>query len=611
MQKFCLQKIVLPKKTVCNCEDLYFRKIGLPTFSNLIDGTIMPFVEHQRINFDTYYNSLSLLKWIKYTKADSNYGLNITVKGKFILRLVHMFLEPGGIVKYNIIATEKIESAEKQDLEFRYITDNPFGCLSFTLECIEGNGLFYGAYYFSEIDTTPNKVKLGIGICTYKREQYVKNNISNIVTSILKNSNSLLKNHLEIFVSDNANTLSLPEISHINIYKNKNTGGSGGFTRCMIEALNYNTVNKNKLTHLLLMDDDVKFDTASLERTYTILSLLKPEYADAFIGGAMLKMDQPNIQHASGEYWHGDRCENFVETYNSNRNLIEIKEILENENFTNANYQAWWYCTIPMSKISFENLSLPFFIKSDDIEFSIRNLKHLILLNGINVWHESFESKYSAQNEYYTIRNYLVTAAIHKAPITHENLLLLLNNYFKHYMCNYKYLEIEHLCNAINDFLKGVDCFKAIDLAEMHKKLFSKGYKMVNVSDLPVSVTDDMFFRDISFNPNWSKSQKRLAKFTINGLLLPAKGYAVLGMWGGSYEQTYRKKFLVRYELHSKKGFILYRSKSKALKCAILYKKTKKNIIKNFDKVKQEYALRWQELCNIEIWNKQLKMDSK
>jgi hypothetical protein len=605
MQRIILQKVIFPNKTVCKCEDLYFRKIGLPTFSNLLDGKIMPFSTHQRINFDTYYNSLSLLKWTTYTKADSNYGLCITVKGKFILRLIHMFLESGGIVKYNIISTEIIDSPEKAEYDFYYRTENPFGCLTFTMECIEGSGLLFDAYYFSNIDSIPNKVRLGIGICTYKREKYVLNNVSNINNNILNNKNSKLKNNLEVFISDNANTLKLKN-KHINVFSNKNTGGSGGFTRCMIEALKYNENNKNKLTHLLLMDDDVKFDTASLERTYTILTLLKPEYADAFIGGAMLKMEQPNIQHASGEYWHGERCENFVETYNSNKNLIEIKDILENENFTNANYQAWWFCAIPMAKIKFDNLSLPFFIKSDDIEFSIRNLKHLILLNGINVWHESFESKYSAPNEYYTVRNYLITAAVHKAPITHNNILTLLNNYFKHYICNYKYLEIEHLCNAINDFIKGVDYFKSIDLAELHKKLFIKGYSMVNVSDLPVPVTDDIYFRDISYNPNWNNSKRRLAKYTINGLLLPAKGYAVLGMWGGSYEQTYRKKFLVRYELHSKKGFILQRSLTKAYRCAIIYFKTKKNIIKNFDKAKQEFSLRWKELCNIDIWNQQL-----
>ena len=41
-------------------------------------------------------------------------------------------------------------------------------------------------------------------------------------------------------------------------------------------------------------------------------------------------------------------------------------------------------------------------------------MNNLITINGVAVWHESFESKYSASNEYYTVRNYLITSSIHR-----------------------------------------------------------------------------------------------------------------------------------------------------------------------------------------------------
>lgn len=34
-------------------------------------------------------------------------------------------------------------------------------------------------------------------------------------------------------------------------------------------------------------------------------------------------------------------------------------------------------------------------IRGDDIEYGLRNCKRLVTLNGICVWHEPFESKYS------------------------------------------------------------------------------------------------------------------------------------------------------------------------------------------------------------------------
>lgn len=605
-----IQKIVFPKKNVCDCEELYYRKIGFPSSREIYSDKII-FHKNQRVAFDTYFNSLSILKWSKYTYADSNFKLKLTLKGSFNVKLVHMFLEYGGKVNYQTLETKKVSCDKKEDFIFQYVTDNPWGCVAFVIESLTEGGIFYGGAYLSDITDSLRNVKLGIGICTFKREEYVKNNISNINACIFENSDCELKNNLEIFISDNAQTLGseFKDNPHVHLVENKNSGGSGGFTRCMIEALKYNEKVKSGLTHLILMDDDVKFDPVSLLRTYKLLVLLKPEYIDAFIGGAMFKMSDPSIQHASGEYWHGERCESFVETYNSNRDMIDLKNILENENLVNANYQAWWYCAIPMSVINYDNLSLPFFIKSDDIEYSIRNLNSLILLNGIAVWHESFESKYSAPNEYYTVRNYLVTASVHNAEVDKENILFLLKSYFKHYVCNFKYLEIKHFCNAINDFLKGVDYFKSIDLAELHKKIMPMNYKILPKEQLPVKISDAQYFNDISFHEQWSKLKKKFAKLTVNGLLLPSKGYSVLGMWGGSYEQTYRKKFIVRYEINSEKGFVLKRSLSKFIKCLMLYSKTKNNIQRKFNKVKAEFFNRKEELWNYDLWSKQLKID--
>lgn len=605
--KFKIQNIVFPKENICDVEELYYRKIGLPTIGEIARESIT-FRKNQRIHFDTYYNSLSLLKWIKYTYANSNFSLNIKLKGRFIVRLVHMWLENNGHLRYEIVNHCETNNKDVKEYELPYTTSNPFGMLTFQLEAIEDDSVFYGASYVSDVEHT-NNVKIGMGICTFKRESYVINNIRNIKKYIWDDKNSPLKDKLDVFISDNAQTLKKEDFEdkHAHLVYNKNTGGSGGFTRCMIEAINYNKTEKQQLTHLLLTDDDIKFDPVSIERTYAMLSLLRPEYEDAFVGGAMFKMDKQNIQHASGEVWHKERCQNFIETFNNRRNVIELKDILENENFTVSNHQGWWFCAMPMKFIREDNLSMPFFIKSDDIDFSIRNMKHHILLNGINVWHESFESKYSAQNEYYTVRNYLISAAVHHSPITKQDILTMFDVYTKHYIANYKYIEIEHFCNAINDFLGGIDHFKTIDLEKYHKSILSMGYKMVDVDTLPVKFSEDKYFRDISYDEHVGWLRRKFRKLTINGLLLPSKGFAVLGMWGGSNVQTYRKKFLVRYEIETKKGFILTRSLKKALKMYFMYRKTRKKLVKKFDKAFAEFQARWKELVTLDNWNNYLK----
>ena len=43
------------------------------------------------------------------------------------------------------------------------------------------------------------------------------------------------------------------------------------------------------------------------------------------------------------------------------------------------------------TKLIKENgLPLPIFVRGDDIEFSMRNNKEIVSLNGINVWHDPF-----------------------------------------------------------------------------------------------------------------------------------------------------------------------------------------------------------------------------
>ena len=58
-------------------------------------------------------------------------------------------------------------------------------------------------------------------------------------------------------------------------------------------------------------------------------------------------------------------------------------------------------------------LSLPFFIKYDDVEYCIRACKNIVLLNGVGVWHEAFDIKSTSDLEYYHRRNELILASIY------------------------------------------------------------------------------------------------------------------------------------------------------------------------------------------------------
>ena len=120
----------------------------------------------------------------------------------------------------------------------------------------------------------------------------------------IRDSSEIGKN-LAVYISDNAKSLNQTELEseYVHIFPNKNVGGSGGFTRGLIECLK--NQKTEEFTHVLLMDDDVMIQPESIFRTWRILTVLKPEFSDTYIGGAMLRLDKQWYQTESGALWNG------------------------------------------------------------------------------------------------------------------------------------------------------------------------------------------------------------------------------------------------------------------------------------------------------------------
>ena len=78
-------------------------------------------------------------------------------------------------------------------------------------------------------------------------------------------------------VVDNGSTLKECETNNLRIIHNPNYGGSGGFTRGLIENLKSKTND-----YVLLMDDDIDLEPSALEHTYGLLCGLKEEYRESF-----------------------------------------------------------------------------------------------------------------------------------------------------------------------------------------------------------------------------------------------------------------------------------------------------------------------------------------
>lgn len=334
------------------------------------------------LDFFTYFNSFSLEKWRQYTTLQSlTLRLQLTGSWKITWKVSdetgeHFLLE---------------ETSAHNDYEHTFPMNLPGNLLGFELTPLEKGSTYQGGAWYGTFSQWQEQ-KIGISICTFKREEYVKRTIA--VLRDFQQENDWLS----VLVVDNGSILPEEEKDNFRILHNPNYGGSGGFTRGMIEY-----VEEGNVDYILLMDDDIVLDPTALERTHSLLCGLRDKYKDSFLAGAMLRLEEPTIQHENTAYWGKIRLHSFGQNFN----LSSIDYLVKNEEDipTKNRYAAWWYCAIPRKRIEKIGYPLPVFVKGDDMEYGIRNAKEIIHMNGIGVWHQSFASKTSDVVNYYSDRN--------------------------------------------------------------------------------------------------------------------------------------------------------------------------------------------------------------
>ena len=403
-----LQNIIYPSTDNCTEESLYFKRFGDIRYSLADDFIGME--EDSMLLFDTYFNGFSMSKWHKYTNVE-NVFLRLRLKGKFRISLLYKEKQASQILEKIVEEAYVDTDGISKYIDCEFNTEKTEGQYSFCLLSLQDDSIFYDGFYYTNLpqDKMQN-VNLSILICTYKREKYIYRNLNMLKKNIFEQRKNGLADHLKVLIIDNAKTVNLDhvECEGIYLFKNKNTGGTGGFTRGLIECLS--NPEFEETTHVLMMDDDVILQPESIFRTYRLISLLKSGYADSFVGGAMIRTDKQWLQTEAGGSWNSG----YLVSHKQGVDLRTLDGCLFNEIEEKCDFNAWWYCAMPFGVVNGENLPLPVFIRGDDVEYGLRNMKHLILMNGICVWHEPFEFKYSSSMYYYIIRNQLIDNAVHQ-----------------------------------------------------------------------------------------------------------------------------------------------------------------------------------------------------
>ncbi|MCR5217747.1 glycosyltransferase [Treponema sp.] len=457
-----------------------------------------------KVSYASYFNSFAAGIYNKYTKI-SEVSLNLTTKCSCRVLLVKASLLKNKIIEtiieekecnpgQELIFTCNIEGFEEESIlypEF-YKKDDSFRKNEITSDFCQG-------YWFCRDEYKSTDVKMAAVITTYRRESFIISNLKELACTEKVKDGSL-----KVFVIDNGQTLDLrqQDFPFAKIFPNKNLGGAGGFTRGIMEVLK----NRENFSHIILMDDDIAFNRGLFTRNHSFLSVLKDEYKTWALGGAMLRLNDPCIQHERGS------CYDFLrlKAWGKNANLCKQTVLMKNLKAVRMDFNAWWYCCYPVECIDKDQLPMPYFIKGDDIEFGIRKFKNkFIMVNGISVWHQEFAGKDSPYLYYYSIRNRLTSNAIHEEKCLAFKTFL---TYAVHLTFNTlkRKKAVYFVKLAFRDFLKGAEHLNNIDGEELNGFLRSHKSKcccdLFYIVRLPFEIIKAVF--KIALNQKQIKSYK-------------------------------------------------------------------------------------------------------
>lgn len=473
-----IQDILFPQRDICNEWGLYYRVEHSVEFDE--DSQKLMFRAGGKASFNTFFNFFSNQVYCQYTTV-RDIALVLKLHGTFRLD-IELYSFSDGKVKKSIVSTATVTASGI--VEFPVGRTDKIGKYSFTLTALEDHCEFFGGAYQSSMQEC-NPIKLAMSICTYHREDYLIANIERLRQYIIDEPNSPLHEKLYIFIVDNGRTLKgrIEQNRFVRCFEQGDYGASGGFGRGMHEI--QKIAEEEKITNIILSDDDIILDHRVLLRTYRLLTLLKEEYKSSILASGNMNAQERYRQVEFGGIWNNGH----PKMQNPGFDLRKISAVLTNDIPEKSEYAGWWFACIPTQAVKEVGLPMPFFMKRDDQEYSLRMRKEIIRINGICVWHMPYDAKYGSYLKYYLLRNYLIIQAVYTPQFRGRQAVRYIWDIIKRDFFLYRYREMDITLDAAREFLLGYLKFKDTLLGRNEEdflnQLISRGYHLTKVSNLP------------------------------------------------------------------------------------------------------------------------------
>lgn len=494
-----LQSLIWPEQGICTERDLYVRLHGAAGLS--AEDGFVHFTPDSRAEFNTWFNLFNIGKWSREC-ALSDLRLTLEGTGKFEVSVFLALPDRSWERAANEVVS--LSGPEPATLDLSHVFELPLeeGVLYFEMKALS-RGVLTAAHW-QTADAPRRKPELVLSITTFKREAAVQRTARRFEKWV---QGTAIRDHVRMTVVDNGQSVQIPESAHITVIPNENLGGAGGFARGLLAA------RDTGASHCLFMDDDASVHMDSLERTYWLLAYAaNPATA---VAGAMI-----NASHRWAIWENGAIFNTRCIPLHMGVDLRDPNQSFGMEYATTGPapenfYGGWWYFAFPLDTVA--HMPFPFFVRGDDVSFSLVHDFNIVTLNGVVSFQDSFTDKESPLTWYLDLRSHMAHhLSLPQMRIGALRTLKIAVWFFLRNLPRMHYETIAALNLALEDVMRGPEFFDShADMAQRRtdiKALMDRETWQPSPHDLPAS----------AWRMNPQNRWTRLAmKVTLNGHLLP------------------------------------------------------------------------------------------
>ena len=440
-QTFVLQSFVLPDVSRAYKLGLYVRSTPGPIRLAEADGLRID--AGKTVDFTTFFNAFSHRKWRELTGLDT---LSLRLFGQGTVEIV--------IADYRDTTAAWVVHRQSVTLDERG-TDISLPTLAPLHGELLGVTMIAGAAparltaaSWITLRKPRRPVALAAIITTFGRAAAIGEAMTSFADHVCAHAPL---GSVELLVVDNESRLAPFPSPGVRVIHNANLGGAGGFSRGLMEAM-----DAGRFTHALFMDDDAACEPESVWRTIALLAYI--EDGRSAVAGSMLLSHRPCMQYEKGAKL--DRVGRGGPTFAGNKpcaDLSVLHKLCVNECDKPIDYGAWWFFAFALDAVT--AMPFPFFVRGDDVDFSIANNFKIVTLNGVATWCDSFNTKVGPSVEYLAFRAWLALALMHgnrkAARDAFRNCLITAEK------CAYRfdYVTMSAILDGVEDAMAGPEMF--------------------------------------------------------------------------------------------------------------------------------------------------------